>query len=348
MNDSCNSSSTSEAAPSNNSLAASKLVAFYTWFGFTLTVCLVASVILLLLLASSLHQNSLHTGSRLLLMHLMFIQLVICALFNTAQAALSYEAVIKKTQPIDCRLFTLFYLSVYYAENWSSALMALNRFVAIELPHHYKKWLTKYALAASMVLPWVIGFSTTLPIYLGVGADFTWNPRNGVCFAKASKGAYMTAWLALGIYLPMALIGVTYIALFLRLLMKRYMVSARGGVIYPALLMMPVNGHRNRVNAAVRRRHIRIAKMLMMAFVWYCLCFLPGPVITINFPALYVRDEILQLWLGRTFSLCGYAASPVSVSGPSNGYQLRHSFWPEFLGRIMALAVTLGLFVLFV
>ena len=62
--------------------------------------------------------------------------------------------------------------------------MAFNRYVAIELPHRYKQWLTKRALAVTMLVSWLINVSTTLQVYFGAGTDFTWSAKNGVCYSE--------------------------------------------------------------------------------------------------------------------------------------------------------------------
>ena len=310
--------STSGTAWQSQSLIAMRPAAYYTWLACSLVICIVVSIILLLLLVTSIHQNSLHTGSRILLVHLMLIQLIICAVFFPMQFEATHHSIVHQDAPhVECQSFILFFISTCFAENWSSVIMAFNRFVAIILPHSYIRCLTKRALTVSILLPWLIGFAISIPTYFGVGAELIWNPKNGVCFTKKKSEVYVTAWFAVGVYCPMALMGVTYSALFLRLITKRRAVKVQSRAnVSPASLRVGASVSARptvRCRNAERRRHVQIAKMLMMSFVWYCLCFIPSPVVTTNFTDLYMRDAILQLWLGRTLSLFGYAASPVSI-----------------------------------
>ena len=188
--------------------------------------------------------------------------------------------------------------------------MAFNRFVAIEVPHHYRAWVRRPALAATILLPWLISLGFTMPVYFDIGATFTWNPKNGLCFAKMTGAVYMNVWFAVCIYAPMMIIGMIYVGLFVRLKVRR------GGMNHPvvapaALSVNPSLGNR-RMAASFRERQIQIAQMLMMSFGWYFICYIPSPILTLNFSTLYSRDAMLQVWIIKTLYLFGYAASPVS------------------------------------
>ena len=64
-----------------------------------------------------------------------------------------------------------------------------------------------------------------------------------------------------------------------------------------------------------KRRHIAVAKMLVISFAWYAMCLMPSPIITTYFMRWYSGDMMRQLWVAKTLTLCGYAASPVSSFG---------------------------------
>ena len=158
-----------------------------------------------------------------------------------------------------------------------------------------------------MLLPWLIGIGITVPLYLGVGADFSWNAQTGLCYSRVNGNfaIYVTSWYSIGLYGPMALIGTLYLALFVHLLVKRRSIS---------MAESPAAATGNRVaNLSTGRRHVQIAKMLMISFVWFCVCFIPSPIMTGNFPWVYVKYPMLQLWMTKTLSICGYAASPVRM-----------------------------------
>ena len=209
---------------------------FYSWFSCHLAISIAASTLLLLLLASSFYQQNLHTGSHILIMHLMFIQLIICAVLSPIHAAVSHQTVIENAPRIDCHPFMLIYIVCYDAENWSTVLIAFNRFVALKLPHHYRKWLTKQALAATMFLPWLIAFSLTLPVYFGVGGDFILNTKNGACSSKTS-GPYLAFFLVASNYIPVALISLTYGTMLLHWLIKQH--CRAGAVVEPYQAIRP-------------------------------------------------------------------------------------------------------------
>ena len=153
-----------------------------------------------------------------------------------------------------------------------------------------------------MLLPWLIGFGITVPLYFGVGAEFKWSPNNGLCNATVN-GAYMVAWNAIGVYIPMAIMGTSYTTLFVR---SRF--SSGGGSVNP------VAGVSEAINEQQKQRRLKrlqITNMLMTAFVWYCVCFVPSPVINNHWPWLYRQYTMLQLWVSKTLLLCGYSVSPV-------------------------------------
>ena len=117
----------------------------------------------------------------------------------------------------------------------------------------------------------------------------------------------------------MVLMGSVYLMLFIRLAVRRHIVNNRieqQSVERSNARNLPVSGAGQR-----RVRQIALAKMLFASYLWFCLCFLPGPVILTSFPYFFARYVMLQVWVTRTLMLFGYAASPVSthIAGILNG-----------------------------
>ncbi|OQV15356.1 hypothetical protein BV898_10462 [Hypsibius exemplaris] len=286
---------------------------FNTWFGLSMGITLAGSGLLILLLVSAVRRENSRSGSRILLLHLMSTQLLLCGLLFPIHFITSYLALIRRNPTISCSSFAFIHTSTTFAQNWSQALIAVNRFVAIGLPHHYRSWVSRRTLAAMIVAPWVTGFAITLPVYFGIGGDFTMNKAYGSCFAKVN-GPYLTVWFALGNYVPLALTGVLYISLFVKLAGRKRVISVHA---VPAV----GNDEKGPRLTQTQRRHIAIARMLVVSVVCNGICLVPAPVITSFFPNVFARNGMVQLWLVKTMVMCGYAASPVIFLIMSSDYQ---------------------------
>ena len=102
-------------------------VAFYTWFSCSLVISILASLTLLLLLISALRQNNLRTGSRILLFHLMAIQLLICAGVFPIQFINMYQRIGQNKWVFECPPFMLFAMGAVFTENWASGKLAPSK-----------------------------------------------------------------------------------------------------------------------------------------------------------------------------------------------------------------------------
>ena len=106
-----------ETTPKNGSFTAR--VGFYSWYGCSVVLSVVATVVLLLLLVSSVQHQSLRSGSRVLLIHLMIIQLVICGIFCPIQTHLTFQSIGQATPDFKCHPFLWLYMVTIFAENWA-------------------------------------------------------------------------------------------------------------------------------------------------------------------------------------------------------------------------------------
>ena len=160
----------------------------YAWFGFIMVVSCGGSLLLVLLLISSCLQSNSSSGSRVLLVHLMLIQLFLLGLSYPIQNVTSYRRLMGLPAIFvlrQCQDLFVFNGAAIFAENWVSCMIALNRFVAIEVPLQYARWDSKPARAVMILLPWVIGMGLTVPVRFGLGADIVLSPVNANCFGKS-------------------------------------------------------------------------------------------------------------------------------------------------------------------
>jgi 7 transmembrane receptor (rhodopsin family) len=195
------------------------------------------------------------------------------------------------------------YLHVFHATgiglvNWADAGLALSRCIALILPHHYKTWNTKMANLGILALAWAFSLGAYLPVSFGVGGRFQLMSL-GQCSYMPAAGDMGKFVLTITSYVPYTLVGLASILIFWK---TRTMSQNRVGND------SATDGYRR-----VVLRRIRMAKVLLVSFLWSAICNLPGTVITMNFPILFVRDPVSILWT-RTCVACQYSFSPVSLT----------------------------------
>ena len=288
------------------------------WFFFTMAVSFGGSILLILLLASSFKQTHPITGSRLLLVQLLSLELFLIGVSFPIQTMIAYNRLMEQPVYLDCSVFLLVHSSVIFTENWNIFVMALNRFIAIELPHYYRRTVSRWVGFSTLLTPWMIGVSFILPAYFGIGGEFLFLPTSGACYQKANGNAYILVEFAMGFYVPIALTGLLYSIIFFRLSFLR--VRAPRTTVQPPRIAIELAGRSGVLHVhpeepellnAGRAKRIAKAKMLLASFVWYCLCFVPGPIITASYQQLFRADPMLQLWLVKSLLICGYAGCPV-------------------------------------
>ncbi|OQV16762.1 hypothetical protein BV898_09119 [Hypsibius exemplaris] len=302
---------------SNNPANATNIiqrVASDSWFIFTVLVSFSGSLLLVLLLLTSFRRRELRSGARVLIIHLMVMQLLICSVLSPVQTIATYETLLAHHIRLDCPPLQLLQIGTMYAENWASTLLAVNRYVAVVIPHHYQRMLTKQVLTLMITLPWLMGIGITAPLLFGIGGLFVWAPEAGICYPRSTGGPYGTVLVAVGAYTPLVLIGVCYMTLFVRIGVGR-----RSNMI--GLAWTASGGVANVRTRKARRRQISMTNMLVVMFLWHCLCFLPSPILSTTFPQVFTGNFMLQLWVTKTLVICGYAVSPVIFLAISLDYQ---------------------------
>ncbi|OQV12021.1 hypothetical protein BV898_13671 [Hypsibius exemplaris] len=301
------------------------------WFAFTIAVCVFGTVSLLLLLTVALTKR-LHHGAGFLIIHLSCLQLFLCAISYPFSTTDIYLALIPDQAvrfAIHCPSFLFIFKVTLHTEMWSSVLLAVNRCVAVALPHHYRMMTTKVALASMIGVAWVIALAVNIPLLFGVGLDLKRDHPVEYCLAMPNDSVYGRVYLVMERYLPLGVKGVMHFALFLHIHVKR--IKGRKSVkpLVPSTGKVPSrNLQKPRTTTASKSAHaqrggrnIVLAEILGVSFIWKCVCFLPGPISQEVYPALYSSSQILQFWMLRTFALCGYAANPIFFFALSSDYQ---------------------------
>ena len=276
------------------------------WFATSVSISVFGSLMLILTLASSVRNTKLYQGSKVLIVHLLLLQLSMCGIIFPLLHANQFSRFLGTNFTLYCPLFYVMEIGIIHTENWASLLLCVNRYVAIALPHHYEKIIKKRALYAMVIIPWLIGIGNSFPLLFGYALTFIKFP-NGSCEIAMKDDIFgAVIWAGIGAYTPLTLIGVIYIVLFVRLAVCR-------GTVVEKADNKDISGKSDRLKKR-RERKLVLAKILMTSYFWHCVCFIPAPVVFTLFPELVAKFAMLPNWLIGTLIPCGYAASPVSAA----------------------------------
>ncbi|OQV17313.1 hypothetical protein BV898_08562 [Hypsibius exemplaris] len=280
------------------------------WFTLSILTSFFGSFLLILLLVHIFRTKL--TGSTILIAHLLILQLILCSVYFPIFFIDSFAGLNGASLNLNCPVLLLLLIGAVQAQHWASLMLAINRYVAVALPHHYRKVVSKPAVTVMLLSPCIIGLGGTMPFYFGSGGKFGAQPVYGYCAFTIAGHVYgfRALWQTIGTYIPTLLMGIIYVTLFVRL-------AVDGRVCF--------GSKRNKEGlTSVEKRlekRVTLAKMLVAAYVWYCFCFLPGPIVVLAYPRLYGQNLMLAHWLNGFLTLCGYAASPVIFLFLSSDYR---------------------------
>lgn len=197
---------------------------------------------------------------------------------------------------VDCDVLTFFHETFICTNLWLMASLAVNRFTAIIFPLQFNLFPKMNVAAVSVLVPWSIGLSLTLPPYL---RSKTIVAR--ACGMHASKRTIPKSTVIAGIYLPLLITGVLYGFLLVSFILARR-----------ATRSVAFEGNANPERRGLKKRY-KLAKVLFFSFLWCSLCFLPLPALTAIFPGIWWRNMHVVM-LTRTWMVFTYATQTVRAS----------------------------------
>lgn len=256
--------------------------------------CAVGSLLALILLVLIASQRNMRTKVGILIAHLQFTELLLLGIFIPIDQA--QQLVLKYGGPpvaINCREEFFWFGLRGSAGSWTCFAIAVNRFVAIVFPRRYSTMNTRYYLAASISLSWIMALACELPSYYGLSGVYG-TTTDGTCGPVKYKNLPMyVASQIWGRHLPTALVYVIYFAIYVKInRMRRNQLAPAGAV----------------AKGRTRRHLFSTVRMLLTAHTWYCICFIPPLVVAQFFPSYW---SYYGAWL-KICLLSGYAANPVS------------------------------------
>ncbi|GAU99488.1 hypothetical protein RvY_10483-2 [Ramazzottius varieornatus] len=276
-----------------------------------------------------------------LLLTAMFFPLSYASLFTTLQDNPDEEEdTVDDTSPDDLTV-NFFLAALIYCCHWTQLFLALNRFIAVRCPQVYQQSFSGKRLVLAMAfLSWVIAFAFCVPSYAHdllaktgwyfVPSSFDLDGHVGNSSTNSNVTSAHLSHLVhgkinlkksldyvhsiVGVYFPAVIIGVLYVALFVKITRFR-----RPGNLENTRQNLTKGPHGSGGADAARRRRLVIANMLLTSYCFYLLCFIPTPIIVTFFPAVY-DNLLVQTWT-RTLDVLGHAATAVIYLALNKDYR---------------------------
>ncbi|XP_055329959.1 uncharacterized protein LOC129582471, partial [Paramacrobiotus metropolitanus] len=209
---------------------------------------------------------------------------------------------------LPCPFIYFLYVLNYSLIAWADAALALNRFTAILLPHHYPRVASRRAVVLQLAVCWTIALGCALPQYLSPRIQVALLP-SGACNIVRSEGRLLFMLVLLSLYVPLGAVGFLYSFVFL----SRYCKVCRNRV-------MGLNGIVDAVFVEKMQRRIATAKILFYSFIWYCVCFIPLSFIPLLL-AVPLNSDIRILLCTKTVFYLAFAAEPAFFYAMSGQYR---------------------------
>ena len=268
-------------------LSPSKHTELGIWAAVTLLISLGGVVNNFLVLAATSPSKSdgqrVSSNFNLLISHYVAVNLVVCLFTQPTIVAMAMAK--RSGYPVPSSLCSYVYTIngvLAGLTYWSDAGLAINRCVALFLPHHYKTLCTRKVNLFGIGFSWVVCCGAMLSYPLGYEGTRLVVNSLGQCSGTAKGGQYNVFGMLLT-YLPYSIIGTG------SLLMMWKSVG-----VWQCLMCPSTSGSSVERNSVLRR--LKMAKLLLATFLFSALCTAPSFVLT-NFPLLYVQNPVSILWL---------------------------------------------------
>lgn len=283
------------------------------------TVAFGFSANILLLLAISQYRPLRDSHSYWLIMHCVLIDLYTTTVTVPNTALPIYLGPQHPLPASYCPAQSLVASSAYLASLHASCSLAIHRLTATIWPAHFACMARPAVVALLIAQPWLVALTLGLFPTLGLGIRLARSPITGICVTLHDVGPYAAyyakAYNILGIYLPTAVTGISYLAVFVKTMLdvRRSSSSERpaaDGHGPAGQLQANTGGHA--IITRNQRRRREMARMLLLSFLWHCTTCYPMYVMSTFFQPQFAASFMLQIWL-RYLSNAFCATNPVRV-----------------------------------
>ena len=275
---------------------------FTAWFTIGLLSSFSFGSFNLLCLLMICRTPTLRTGAGILIGHMLLIETLMSLILLPVLMTFVF---IHLSSILTCRIVQFIFAMVNIAVYYNILILAINRFVAIIFPYHYRQLTQSRWIMFFISFIWLASFSINIPMELngGVGhygVERVW----GGCtptLIKPGQFDYRIVHAWLGSYVPLVLSGILYILIQVKAWLKSF--------------RRHVTPAETAASAARKTRRFRqkmnMSYLLLFSFLAYCVCFLCHPLIARSFPKLLSLYPMILQWMTILFTW-GYAVHSVS------------------------------------
>ncbi|XP_055353544.1 rhodopsin-like [Paramacrobiotus metropolitanus] len=267
------------------------------WLTMQITIALTGALLIIFYLFAMHRLRKLTTGSGLLVAHALIIDLIFCLGGVPVIAIPVYLTQMQVHFEYSCMPVDFFLLFIMIAGNWTAVVLSINRWLAVVTPHHYARIATRRMSFLTLLFVWSVALGCSIPFLNTIPGMVHGILPSGICGLIRQSGPTTMILVVFGTYLPLVLMAIVYSSLFIYTRMQNKFNKIEN------------QANEERPFRAFERR-LRIAKALCLSFIWYCLCILPPPILTVFFASWWVKDIRMTLYT-KTAQVLAYAASPV-------------------------------------
>ncbi|XP_055342337.1 allatostatin-A receptor-like [Paramacrobiotus metropolitanus] len=269
--------------------------AFLWWYGVSCTVSGAGVLSAILLICALLRHQPLREGAHLLVIGLLILDTV-AALPSCLFTTTILSAQLGHAPPLPCVLVQFPRHLIFTAVHWIATALALNRFVAILLPHRYPNISSRRATAFLAAVCCIIACVATVPFVTDTLGYYAFSPVMGSCVLIQYPHPLVPLLLSLSVTVPFCL---------------------QGGLYFCVLANIFRSCQKHVRETATRSRQRTIAVMLMGSFIWYIVCYCPLPIIATHLPMVWRGRPLLFFWLNSLthFGSAGTPAIYILLSG---------------------------------
>ncbi|OWA52413.1 hypothetical protein BV898_16870 [Hypsibius exemplaris] len=251
-----------------------------------------------ILLTATLTYRPLRSASNWPLMaHNIALDLIMSLISNPGAIAVTFDAYRQPLTLTFCRLWAPIRFLTQSVCTWSHCALAVNRFLAIVSPKHYKRLVTRKAILAGIFFPWIIGGSVVLFPTTGLVSRFVPDSTWAVgCQLVSNNPGFETYRVLMNVYVPLIISGICYVLVMVN---AKIALHVRVGQVTPL------------VDRNARNRY-ETSKVLLLCFVWY---FSPNLAANIFYMKQSQRPPPFMVLIGKGLQCVISAVNPVRKSG---------------------------------
>ncbi|OWA54326.1 hypothetical protein BV898_18734 [Hypsibius exemplaris] len=274
------------------------------WFVLLITFSLFGIISNALLLRIIANHKKLRNDCSRLIIHLLITSLIMCGIHFPINAVVIYgKAYWFVAVPSNiCTYIYSIQVATANASNWTEAWLAINRLVAIIFPYHYPKWVAPWPFRAMVAFSWGMGIATVLPIALGFAGSFVMSGLGHCAMLPGARSLVSIIFLGVSAYGPYIIVGVVLVVI-----LGHSMTFRTVKVTAPADKQEVAQ---SAPTIQLRSRRFRVARMLLVSFVFCLVCNIPTYALLSLGARVLVRHPLIFVWM-RLSLISQYAFSPI-------------------------------------